>query len=175
MQYIMTTDKFDIDIIEQTLEKYYNGASTLAEEQMLLEYFTSTSEIPNKFHNDRDIFIAIKEATNDTTQIPKNLEDDIINMIDRLAIKEKHQIFKRNLFIRVASIAASLLIISAVAWNIFKPANAPQEITSPELAYAETVRALTLVSTNLNKANGGIITTNNAINNINNDLNSLLK
>ena len=58
MQYIMTTDKFDIDIIEQTLEKYYNGTSTLAEEQMLLEYFTSTSEIPNKFHNDRDIFIS---------------------------------------------------------------------------------------------------------------------
>ena len=73
MQYIMTTDKFDIDIIEQTLEKYYNGTSTLAEEQMLLEYFTSTSEIPNKFQNDRDIFISINEATNDTTQIPKNL------------------------------------------------------------------------------------------------------
>lgn len=171
----MTTDKFDIDIIEQTLEKYYNGTSTLDEEQMLLEYFTSTSEIPNKFHNDRDIFIAINKEVNDTVEIPPNLENDIISTIDRLAIKEKHRIFKRNLFIRATSIAASLLIVTAIAWNIFKPTNAPREVTNPELAYAETVRALTLVSTNLNKANGGIISTNNTINDINNNINSLLK
>lgn len=161
--------------IEMLIERFYNGTSTPDEEKLIAEYFISSTDLPEHLTTDRELFFTIIDSQKTEIDIPADLEQKILGTIRQLDQSEK--IAKRRFIYKTAiSIAASFIIIFAIGWNIFfSPAKTRNEITDPAIAYAETVKALTLLSEKLNKADNGIIQTETTINDINNDINAILK
>lgn len=165
---------YNISEIDNLLTKYYNGESTLADEQYLVEYFTTSQDIPDRLHIDRDLFIALNYSEQSEIAIPDNLEQDILNKIDEISIV-KEMSPRRFDFRLLIGIAASLVVIIGLGWHFMEAPLRSNEVTDPELAYVETAKALNLLSQKLNKANNCLIQTQNTINNINNEINSILK
>ncbi len=166
--------RHNIETIEQLLSAYYEGATTIEDEQTLIEYFTSETNVPSHLAVDRDIFIALNDVKINGIDVPEGLEENISATIDSLDMRERmrQRRFNRRYII---GIAASLVI--AIGIGIHFLANRPRhnEITDPQLAYNETVRALTLLSEKLNKANNGLIQTQTTIDDINQNIKTILK
>ncbi len=161
--------------IETLIERFYNGTSTPDEEKLIAKYFIYATNIPEHLVADKELFFAIFNSQKTEIEIPANLEQNILGTIRQLERNEK---IAKHRFIRKTAIgiAASFIIIIAIGWNIFSsPTKEKNEITDPTIAYAETVKALTLLSEKLNKANNSIIQTETTINDINNNLNAILE
>ncbi len=156
------------------LSRYYQGSTTLQEEQLLMEYFTTQTDIPEHLSSDREIFIALSETQNSEPEGLDSLGTKISATIASLALQEQKPKANRyrRYFIGIAASVAILLGIGAY-FSIDSPHR--NEITDLHLAYNETERALTLISEGLNKANSGLSQTQDKINNINRSINSILK
>ena len=68
-----------IEEIRKLLDRFYLGETTLEEEKILQEYFTSGS-IPEELLPDRDLFRALGEA-DDSVAVPEGLNQKILNVI----------------------------------------------------------------------------------------------
>ena len=69
------------------LERFYRGESTLEEETLLEQYFSSTA-VPEDMLPDRDLFRALRKEE-DPVIIPEGLNERIIGVLDREERKEK--------------------------------------------------------------------------------------
>lgn len=135
--------------IEILLEKYYDGQTTLDEENVLLRYF-SESEVPEHLQPDRDLFLGLAaEKTRETIHI--DFEKDILGVIQQTeSAKEVHNRLIPQRLYWVSGIAASLMLI--IASYFFLQSNSIHDTYSnPQLAYNETKKILTYVSTKMNK------------------------
>lgn len=157
--------------IKKLLELYYDGRSSELEEKMLTEYFSSESIAP-ELMDEKLIFESI-HSTNDII-IDGTLENKLDVLIDNLADKEiansqQETLNKKKNHQTIywfSGIAASIAILLSVVLLNDKPENSLQSpslvlrdtYTDPNKAYAETEKALLLISSKLNKGLSGIDT-----------------
>ena len=139
--------------IEELLEKYYNGETSLEEERKLHWYF-QTHEIPNHLKPDEEIFRYHYKQT--TEEASTDLTEKLSKLIDEEGRKSRFILPVRTIRM-ISGIAASVLILLAL-WigfgrdfmqqrNLGKFADTYDD---PQLAYVETKKALLLVSEKLN-------------------------
>lgn len=137
--------------IRLLLDKYYNGDTTLNEEEELRKYFIDNPVIPEEFRAEKDQFIMFDRAKN--RDIPfDDFEKKLENLIDNQ--KVRYPVFRTNrLWIQIAGIAASILIVFSV-YNSFKYFINKSEdkgtIEDPVMAYEETKKTLYFISEKLN-------------------------
>lgn len=178
---------FDINQIRHLLSLYYDGETTVEQEQILTEYFTCNDNIPDEFTADKQLFIALKNSQQELYQnTPQDIENQFADFIDELAKKESKPRFKFSTFYRIATAACITLVLGIGIYSVFNKTNLNIQddyllaentyiITDEKEAYETTQMALMLLSQNLNKSNNAINNTNTKINDINNKLKNILK
>jgi hypothetical protein len=142
-----------IEEIRKLLDRFYLGETTLEEEKILQEYFTSSS-IPEKLLPDRDLFRTLGDG-DDSVAVPEGLNQKILNVIDQ---QEKRVIRTRRISVfSLSGLAAGLLVVIALYVGYFRtdsPVRLAHQMTDtyedPQDAYEEAKRTLAYVSAKLN-------------------------
>lgn len=119
--------------IELLVEKYFEGNTTIEEEKVLKNYFSS-SEVNDSLKQYQPLFSYLQVAKNETVTIKSD-------------VKPKIQ-FKKWI-----SIAAVFVFIAVLTTVLNLKTNESQDLgtfNDPEIAYAETMKALELLATNVN-------------------------
>lgn len=130
------------------IEKYYNGESTEQEEIVLRDYFVKNN-IPRGYEAEKVIFGYYAESS----EIPEpsiDLEARILAGIDA-SERNKNSLRIRKYLIPVLSTAAGVLILAGSYFFFINRAESQDTYTDPKLAYAETMRILRDVSSQLNR------------------------
>ena len=138
--------------IKQLLEKYFEGATSLAEEQQLRTYFNS-SEVAEELQAYQPLFQYFAQAKK--TKLPQQFEGELEAVLQRPA---KRRFMRRVL--QMGSVAASvMLVIGSYFWYYGADMDTvaeqqiqweQYEIEDPEQALKETKKALKLLSRKLN-------------------------
>lgn len=129
----------ELQHINKLLEKYYDGKSTLKEEQELKSFFQK-SDIPEELKIEQMKFNFYRDAVKETSS--KNYSEKIVSK-ERFIWSSP-----RNRFL--TGIAASLVV--AIGIGFFLNRNDSKTVSAEdELAYNETKKALFLISEKLNK------------------------
>lgn len=134
--------------LNRLLEKYYSGASTVEEEETLRSLF-SGSDIPEGYEAEKAVF-GYYSASMD---IPEPSDDFEVRILAAIDESEKRSIWvrTRNLNRFILSTAAGLLILTGLFFFFTDKNELKDTFTDPELAYAETIKILMDVSSQLNK------------------------
>jgi hypothetical protein len=138
--------------IDELLNKYFEGETSLEEEYSLKEYFNQ-SRIPEKYEKYSGHFkFLLSESQN-------RLEDsDVIAdyKIERIKINRNNLIFKIGYTITAVAAVAAILIMAYTQYSSLPDKSLKLDFLSqdtykdPELAYAETKKTLLYVSEKLN-------------------------
>jgi len=138
---------------KKLIEKYWNGKTSIAEEQSLKAYFNS-EEVSEELLPYKPIFQYFGQAKKETlsTAIPALIKKDRVEG-RRLKVKSK-----LNFLSRIAAAILFLIAISFVYVQFNQPTKAERlanywaekEIKDPKLAYKKTKAALLMVSKKLN-------------------------
>jgi hypothetical protein len=139
--------------IEELLEKYYNGETSLEEERKLHWYF-QTHEIPMHLRPDAEIFRYNYKQSRE--EVAPELSEKLSKLIDEQERRSRFIIPVKS--IRwISGIAASILIIFSLWMGIGRDiirerhhGGFTDTFDDPQLAYLETKKALLLVSEKLN-------------------------
>jgi hypothetical protein len=139
--------------IEELLEKYYNGDTSLEEERKLHWYF-QTHEIPMHLKPDAEIFRYHYKRT--TEEASPGISEKLSKLIEEQRNKSRFILPVRS--IRwISGIAASILIMLSLWIGIGRDSNRQRHsgrfadtFDDPQLAYLETKKTLLLVSEKLN-------------------------
>ena len=143
-----------LEEIRKILDRFYQGETTLEEERMLEEYFSSTT-VPQELIPDKDLFQSIG-AGNDSVVVPTDLNQKIIDAIGHVESKATRT--RRISLFSLSGLAAGLLIMIAV-YLFFIRTDKPELLASNQMidtfqdpmdAYEEAKRALAFVSSKLN-------------------------
>lgn len=124
----------ELNNIEQLLEKYFEGETSIAEEQQLKEYFNS-EHVASHLEVHKPLFSYFSQS-----------KKDKMNFSSILPSKKR----KYTLWIGVA---ASLLFIVGIVTFWDKPSAKQEDLGSfedPEIAFRETQKALAMLSENVN-------------------------
>lgn len=131
-----------LDRIENLLEKYFEAATSIAEEKELKEYFAS-SDVAQHLEQYKPIFGYVVQAKQEqfTATIPLTTK-------------------KRNKVVWL-SVAASVAVLLGVGFFTFNNDNQPKSsdlgtYDDPEVAFRETQKALAMISENVNKGIGSM-------------------
>jgi hypothetical protein len=136
--------------IENLIEKYFEGETTLAEETRLRAYFNQT-EVEESLKPYQPLFQFFE---NEKEQTPgSGFDQKLMAKIESPAKMVTMRNWRRTT-LRIAAVG----IVLIAAFMLLKP-NGPKphqgatiiEITDPGMAYDETVEALRLLSSKLNK------------------------
>lgn len=145
----------DTSEVKKLIEAFYNGETTLEEENLLYDYFKGDN-IANELLDEQQIFLEMYNS--EEVEVPKDLEMKLTNLIDDLASKEENikTSKKRNLFVWATSIAAgiAILIFAGIHFNNQQPSVQPTmaNVSAEEqLKIEEAQKALLLLSSNFNK------------------------
>lgn len=140
----------DYKEIRGLLEKYWEGDSSLEEEALLQNFFNSNQEeLPEDLAEAAPMFLYFRHKAEEKLHLQAEIPE---------FIPVKKVRFNAG---KTLAYAASLMIILAVGYFIRQQAQPEEkppvatfktrEIDDPERAYAETKKALLLLSVNLNK------------------------
>lgn len=154
------------DEIKIMLDAFYNGETTVAEELILLKYFSS-EDIAEELLDEKEVFLSMYQA--EPIDVPPALEPKLENLIDELASKEEKNagikpVAKRKHLLRwVGSAAACIALLISVTFyfnnkpDAGQPPATPEQQTAGNLSEAdkkalkEAEDALILLSSNFNK------------------------
>jgi hypothetical protein len=139
--------------LKRFIEKYYNGNSTEEEESILKDYFRK-GNIPEGYEAEKLIFSYYTESS----EIPEpsiDFEARIMAGINASGRNSGFLKMKRYL-LPVLSAAAGLLILVGSYFLLVKKAETADTFTDPQLAYAETIKILRNVSSQLNRGAQGL-------------------
>lgn len=153
-----------VDEIRFLLGKFYEGETSLAEEQLLADFFATCSDIPEDLKADRALFVELVSAESEdlgNVAVPEGLVEELAAVIDREAGKERHSGQRWWTWQRVAGIAASVcLFVSVGIYILNQPVStemyAGKNVYVPqteEEAIAVTSKALMLMAEKVNVAN----------------------
>ena len=144
----------DLKKIRALLEKFYNGESTLEEENVLKDYF-SNELIDDEFIADKDIFLYQIQENENNQNIP-DISDEIWNKLH----SEKYNNTKINnkivyFYLRIAAsiivIVGSFFLIKNQVFNKSTDLQfAVDTYDDPQLAYQQAKETLLYVSAMLN-------------------------
>lgn len=126
--------------IKELLERFFDGQSSLSEEQELQAYFGS-EEIDAEFLPYAELFNGVSELQQDQQTIS---EDDLMDFILEHEHKEKGKL--RYLWQTVSSIAAVLLIALLVYTSQQNKNQWKDTFNDPNIAYAEATKTLQFVA-----------------------------
>ncbi|MDE6279052.1 MAG: hypothetical protein K2M05_03685 [Paramuribaculum sp.] len=155
-------NNFDINHIRLLLGKYYEGATSLTEEEQLAAFFNEADDnlIPKDMLADKKLFAAMKELQPRLSE--SEIPGDLIGMIDEIISQPEVKQSsadngkKPRLFIRYSALAAA----AALLWAIItlmpdfanKNADMPVELTaevvvhSPAGEYDDTATTLSVAA-----------------------------
>ena len=125
-----------IEEIRKLLDRFYLGETTLEEEQVLQEYFSSSS-IPEELLPDRDLFRSLGDAS-DSVPVPEGLNQKILDVIDQ---QEKKLVRTRRI---------SVFSLSGLAAGRLASHQMSDTFEDPQDAYEEARSTLAYVSSKLN-------------------------
>lgn len=113
----------DMNHIKDLLEKFYEGVSTPAEENILYEFFNSGNDIPDEMENDRRMF-AILSNTAKYAVPPVDLQDRIMQTIDsstanKNAARKNATRLSRFSWIAIATLASAAAVIALIVLTPF--------------------------------------------------------
>jgi hypothetical protein len=134
--------------IEEILNRFLEGESTLEEEAMLKEYF-SQDGLPDEQREMQELFRYLNDAKQESAP-PFDVSANLNSLIEKEWQKET-----RSRFRRVIAWAASVAAVLVLSVGIFQYINKPEAVIKdtykdPKLAYLETKRALMLISRTMN-------------------------
>ena len=137
------------------LDRFYQGETTLDEEQKLRQYFASTA-VPEELIPDKELFEAFDQGT-ESIEVPEDLNGKILTAIDRLERKDNRT--RRISLFSLSGLAAGLLVLIAVYLFFLRDDNrslmASNQMTDtyedPMQAYEEVKKTLAYVSNKLNE------------------------
>ena len=142
--------------ISQLVEKYFEGATNLEEEGKLKDYFNS-DEVKDSLKQYQPLFQYFEQEK--AQHVSADFDNKLFEKIESAGAKiVPMRTFRRRLM-RVAAVAAVLLgAYMFLQEPVGPPDNGPvaidwsaHEINDEQLAYEETVKALRLLSSKLNK------------------------
>ncbi|TKG96933.1 hypothetical protein EYV94_00465 [Puteibacter caeruleilacunae] len=119
----------DIRKVQQLLDKYYEGTTSLEEEKFLHDYF-SRDDIPSELMAERDMFIGLDQMGN--TELT-NMDDMLTEMIDESSAKGK----QINLIRWATSIAASVVLIVGLGIVLLNQNNTSSDLATWEDTYSD--------------------------------------
>jgi hypothetical protein len=140
--------------IEEILNRYMEGESTLEEEALLKEYF-SQPHLQERHREMKDLFLYLNISQKESAP-PFDVTTELNTLIEKEWKSETRGRFKRIL--AWAGSAAAVLVLT---FGIFRYTNKPEYVIKdtykdPKLAYAETKRALMLVSRTMNHSTANL-------------------
>jgi hypothetical protein len=141
----------DLKKIEELLEKYYNGETSLDEERKLHWYF-QTHDVPMHLGPDAELFRSNYKRS--AEEVAPELTEKLSKLIDAQDRKSRFILPLRT--VRwISGIAASLIILFSL-WITFghdslrDRTKFADTFDDPKIAYQETMKTLLLVSEKLN-------------------------
>lgn len=133
--------------IELLIEKFYNGETSLEEEEMLRDYLNQET-VPEQFIAVKEHFIILKNEKE------LELDDAFDEKFIQLIKKEETQSNSLKIWTyRLSGVAATILLFVMVWFgtDLLQPREVYGTITDPSLAFLETRKAMDEVSKKLNK------------------------
>lgn len=109
-------DSNDINHIRVLLERYYDGTATPSEQNVISDYFRTSTDIPEDLSADAEIFRAIgdlKSLSSEDMVPPADLEARLLGIVDR----SRHHFSYKTLIWSLSAAAAIALLIS-VGWRM---------------------------------------------------------
>ena len=137
--------------IKKLLDKYYEGLTSLDEEEYLREYFRNHA-VPDDLQADKELFFYSDSQIKDIPE-SEGLEMKLHQAIDGEIHKEAKKKSRQILF-RIASIAAGIAILAAsyfLVMNSRQSNRIKDTYSNPNLAYQEVKNTLLYISENLNR------------------------
>jgi hypothetical protein len=134
--------------LNRLIGKYYNGESTEEEEKTLRAYFSSDT-VPEGYETEKEIF-GYYMASGDIPEPSPGFEDRILAGIDTSNEKRGLKNLRRYL-LPLLSTAAGILILAGSYFFFVQRDKSPDSYKDPEIAYAETMKILYDVSSQLNR------------------------
>jgi hypothetical protein len=133
--------------LKRLIGKYYDGISTDEDETALRAYFSGNNMYPG-YEAEKEIFSMYM----DSSMVPEpsaGFEANIMKAIDKQSDQVQYSKM-RKLLLPLMSAAAGLLILAG-SWFFFINRSVQEDtFTDPKLAYAETLKVLMDVSSQLN-------------------------
>lgn len=149
----------DKDKIKELLERFFNGTTTREEETLLMQYFVQEENVPKEWEAEQQMFRQLAEARHTLPPVPQGLEERLGKLIDKQESEDKegysitlpHRERWSGSLHRwwIVGTAACLLLAGSIRLEMMQPPE--EENLTPEMAYAETERALLLFAHTLNK------------------------
>lgn len=124
----------ELNNIEQLLEKYFEGETSIAEELQLKEYFNS-EHVASHLEVHKPLFSYFSQSKKDKMNFSSILPS------------------KKRIYTLCIGVAASLLFIVGIVTFWDKPSAKQEDLGSfedPEIAFRETQKALAMLSENVN-------------------------
>lgn len=136
------------------MEKYYDGETSLAEERLLKDFFTS-HPVPPRLQAEKAYFASLAGEKGKTLRDPV-FDESVMNKISRghdgLLVRI---LARRPWFYATAGVAASILILLAIFIRFDPlPKKLQDTYSDPEVAYQEAKKVLLFVSGQLNRGTG---------------------
>ena len=132
----------ELNKIEKLLEKYFEAATTTAEEKELKDYFASSNVAP-QLEEYKPLFNYVVQAKQE-------------HFLTTVTLKTNKN--KRVIWLSVAASVALLLGVSMFTFNYYQQqkSDAIGTINDPEVAFRETQKALAMISEHVNKGIGSM-------------------
>ena len=142
--------------IADLLEKYWEGTSSLQEEQELKDYFAKEQVNP-EFKEHQSFFRSLEQASQN--QLSDDFDERLFAKIDALEDTPTVGTGRVISFPRLARYAAAAVIVLATMFGVrqylqpaeVSPVLAAHEVEDPEEALEHTLEALRLLGANLKK------------------------
>ncbi len=132
----------DYKEVKKLADKFFNGKTTLEEEQVLKDYFKNSKDIPSDLLYAKELFCHFISESKETTDIP--------------VVKKVKRILPRSVLV-FTGIAASIILVFGIIFFTEKE-NKPVyaylngvPVTDEYQALNETYKAINLISKNLNR------------------------
>ena len=140
--------------IEVLLEKYYEGDTSLNEEKLLRDFF-STKEVPAHLKSHQALFAFFNEQQRQEIGAAGSGKKVFLQPTEQSSEEQVAAISpNRRRFLYIAGIAATVLLLISMfftlQYDIFKNKNVPLISGKTELAYNQASEALLVVSSGLN-------------------------
>jgi hypothetical protein len=133
-------------ILKQLIDKYFDGETSLEEEQQLREFFKQ-EDLSGAYTELKAYFIVSDEFSEET------LSAGFDEMLDKKLMAESDSGKRKMTTYWISGIAASLLLFLSI-WlgtELFQPKEVYGTITDPKIAFMETKKVLGDVSQKLNE------------------------
>lgn len=162
----------DIKIL---LKRFYDGNTTLEEEEILSEFLLSNDSISSGLEADKKLFRAFSELKEPI--IPHEFENNIETYIDHLDNQSRKTVTVwHSGWKKIAGVAAAaiILIASAISYNSYNNKQNDTLYISQEKVYTQAERALVLLSQNLNKGTSKVDVAKKKVDKVNHKVNEIL-